>query len=148
MPGTEAHELHADSVLDLLIAQCADLEALLTLARREAQAAEARNFDEILRVAEERATLGERLEVYHRQIAEMRLRLGAVVEPMMRSETAKHTAALATEILAEDARTYPLLLAARNELVQEQQQLDRSNRAVNAYLQDGRALSVAYDRRA
>ena len=148
MPGTDPRELQADSVLDLLIAQCADLEALLVLARREAQAAENRNFDEVLRVAEERATLGERLEVYHRQIAEMRQRLGELAEPALRTDTAKRTTALATQILAEDARTYPLLLAARSELLHEQQQLDRSQRAVNAYLQDGPRLSIACDRRA
>ncbi|HKX31552.1 MAG TPA: hypothetical protein VJ302_27945 [Blastocatellia bacterium] len=148
MPGIEPRELQADSVLDLLIAQCADLESLLALARREAQAAETRNFDEILRVAEERATLGERLEIYHRQIAEMRLRLGELAEPALQTDAAKRTSALAAQIIAEDARTYPLLLAARSELLHEQQQLDRSQRAVNAYLQDAPRLSVACDRRA
>ena len=136
MSQTEPIELHADSVLDLLIAQCADLEALLALARREAYAAEAKDFDEILRVVEERATLGERLEVYHRQIAEMRLKLGEAAEPALRTSVAKRVTMLATEILAEDAQTRPLLLAARNEVAGKQQRLDRSQRCVNAYLRD------------
>src|SRR2546428_1987470 len=99
MTRTHSIEVKADSLLDLLIGQCADLEALLRLARREEEAVKARNFDELLRVTEERATLGERLEVYHRQIAEMRLRLGEAAAPVLRSEAASRATLLVTGIL-------------------------------------------------
>ena len=145
MLKAESIDLHADSVLDLLIAQCTDLEALLMLARREAQIAEANNFDDILRVVDERATLGERLEVYHRQIAEMRLKLGEAAEPVIETEVARRSAALVSEILAEDARTHQLLLAARSELGREQQRLNLSQRCLNAYLRGGVNAAVAYD---
>jgi hypothetical protein len=135
-------------VLNLLIAQCADLEALLELARREEAAAEARNFDEMLRVVEGRATLGERLEVYHRQIAELRQRMGEAAEPALRTPVARQVTALASEILAQDARTRPLLVAARNELAQERLRLDRGRSGVSAYLQDGNKISIACDQRA
>ena len=146
-PGIKFIELHADSVLDLLIAQCADLEALLGLARCEAQAAEAKNFDEILRVTAERATLGERLEVYHRQVADLRLKLVEGADPILQGPMVRQITTLATEIMAEDARTRPLLLAARSELADKQQQLDKSQRGVSAYLQDGRRIAVACDER-
>jgi hypothetical protein len=137
---------HAESVLDLLIAQCADLEALLVLARRETQAAEALDFEEVLRIVEDRATLGERLEVYHRQAAEMRRRLGEY-DPVLRSEAARRAATLATAILAEDARTKPLMLASRDEAAREYQRLGQSQRCVNAYLREGSHATMAWDQR-
>jgi hypothetical protein len=145
--GLEFIEKRADSVLDLLIAQCADLEALLRLARCETQAAEANDFDEIMRVVSDRATLGERLEVYHRQVADLRLRLGEAADPVSQGPMARQVTTLAMEIMAEDARTRPLLLAARGELAGKQQQLDKSQRGVSAYLQDGRRMAVACDER-
>lgn len=141
-------EAKADSLLDLLIGQCADLEALLTLARREEEAVKARNFDELLRVTEQRATLGERLEVYHRQIAEMRLRLGEAAEPVLRSEAASRATLLVTGILEYDARSRPLLLTARQEMADERLRLDQAQRGTRAYLQEEIKTPVACDRRA
>ncbi|MDX2030126.1 MAG: hypothetical protein SF339_05630 [Blastocatellia bacterium] len=138
---------HADFVLDLLIAQCEDLEGLLALARREEEAAAARNFDEILRVVDARATLGERLETYHRQIADLRRKLGDVAEPPAQSELSRRTAATIIEIQATDSRTRPLLLAARNDLVRQQQRLDRARQGVTAYLQES-ATAIACDHHA
>jgi hypothetical protein len=143
---SQALNQRADSVLDLLIAQCADLEVLLALARREEQATAAKNFDEILRVVAERATLGERLEVYQRQIAALRQQLGAAAETALQSDVARQTVALITEIQTTDNRTRPLLLAARSELLGEQQRLAQAQRGVTAYLRDGRT-TVACDRR-
>jgi hypothetical protein len=144
---------HAVSVLDLLIAQCTDLEALLALARQEEQAATSRNFDEVLRVVNERASLGERLEVYHRQIAELRDKLGhteivaattSAPAGTTQATLLGQTVALVAAIRATDARTQPLLLAARNELGEEQRRLDKTQRGVNAYLRDGR-MAIACD---
>ncbi len=138
----------ADSLLDLLIGQCMDLEALLGLARREEEAVQSRNFDELLRVTQERATLGERLEVYHRQIAEMRLRLGEAAAPALRSEAATRATLLATGILEFDARSRPLLLTRRQEITNECQRLEQAQRGTNAYLQGTPKTPVACDRKA
>lgn len=137
--------IEADSLLDLLIGQCDDLEKLLALSRRETQAAEQRDFEEVLRVVEERATLGERLEVYHRQIAELRLRLGEQAEPIMQSQTVTRAANLAESILVQDNITRPLLMAARDEVEVQQKNLTQASRGVAAYMQEGVRSSVACD---
>lgn len=135
----------ADTLLDLLIAQCMDLEALLTLSRSEATAVQARDFDEVLRLTAERATLGERLEVYHRQIAEMRQRLGAAAETVMHSPMATRITELVNGIVAQDNYTRPLLLEVRQEIEQQTQRLTQAQRGLTAYLNEGRLPAVACD---
>lgn len=141
-------EVKADSLLDLLIGQCVDLETLLVLARHEEEAVKSRHFDELLRVTEERATLGERLEVYHRQIAEMRSRLGEAAGPALHSEAASRATLLVTGILEHDARSRPLLLVARQEIADECLRLDQAQRGTRAYLQEDIKTPVACDQRA
>jgi hypothetical protein len=148
MHRAKSNEVKADSLLDLLIGQCADLEALLALAREEEAAAEARNFDEILRVTQERATIGERLETYHRQIAEMRMRLGEAAEPALRCAQATRAATLVMGILEHDGRSRPLLLAARQEIAGECLRLDQTRRGMSAYLQENSKTPVACDQQA
>jgi phosphoenolpyruvate carboxylase len=138
-------ESQADTLLDLLIGQCDDLEKLLALSRRETEAAERRDFEEVLRVVAERATLGERLEVYHRQIAELRARLGERAEPVMRGQAVTRAVDLAHSVLAQDQVTRPLLLAAREEAMSGQRQLAHSRRGVSAYLQEGPHAPLACD---
>lgn len=135
----------ADTLLDLLIAQCKDLESLLALSRGETAAVEARDFDEIIRITSERATLGERLEVYHRQIAEMRQRLGAAAETAMQSPTVTRIAELVNSVQAQDRQTQPLLLTVRQEVAHEQQHLNQVQRGLTAYLNEGRIPAVACD---
>ncbi len=140
---------HADSLIEILAAQCSDLEMLLLLARRETVAAEAGDFDEIMRVVEERATLGERLEIYHRQIAEMRARMEKTFDAVAQSDNALRTVSLIASIHVQDARTRPLLLAARAGLETEQANLNQFQRGAGAYLQDKRFHTpVACDQRA
>lgn len=138
-------EEQADSVMEILAAQCADLEGLLSLARRETIAAEQCNFDEIMRVVEERASLGERLETYHRQIAEIRARLGETIEPAIQSTMAKRAVQLAIAIQTQDAQTLPLLAAAKQEASDGLQRMDQKRRGVRAYLRDARHGSIACD---
>lgn len=138
----------ADSLLDLLIAQCADLEALLALSRRETAAAEARDFAGMIEVVTERATLGERLEIYHRQIAEMRQHLGAAADPALQSKTATRVTELITGILAQDERTRPMLATVHDQIGIERRNLNQIRRGLTAYLRDGRGPAVACDERA
>lgn len=135
----------ADSLLDLLIAQCTDLEVLLALSRKETAAVEARDFDEVIRLTAERATLGERLEVYHRQVADMRQRLGAAAETVMHSPTVTRITELVYGIMAQDSYTRPLLLELREDIDQQRQHLTRAQRGLTAYLNEGRMPAVACD---
>lgn len=140
-----AIEAEADSLLDLLIAQCADLEALLQLARRETAVADSGDFEELLRVVSARAELGERLEVYHRQIAEMRERLGETADSALHNETASQAASIINEILMQDEQTGPLLVVARHQVAAAARELEQKRRGVSAYLRDGRRESLACD---
>ena len=140
-----AIEAEADSVLDLLIAQCADLEALLQLARRETAVADSGDFEELMRVVSARAELGERLEVWHRQIAEMRERLGAAAESTLQNEAATRAASLINGILMQDEQTRPLLVVARDRAAAAAREVEQKRRGVSAYLRDGRSQAVACD---
>ena len=135
----------AASLFDLLLAQCEDLEALLVLSRSETAAAAARDFDEIIRITAERATLGERLEVYHRQIADLRQRLGTAAESAFQSPAATRMAELVNSVQAQDQRAHSLLLVARQEIDHEQKQLNQTQRGLTAYLNEGRMPAVACD---
>lgn len=135
----------ADSLLDLLIAQCVDLEALLRLSRAEASAVEARDFEEVIRITDERSTLGERLEVYHRQIAEMRHRLGEAAESVMHSPTVTRITELVNGIVAQDSVTRPLLMEVRQQIDLDRKQLNQVQRGLTAYLNEGRMPAVACD---
>ena len=138
----------ADTLIDLLTAQCADLETLLTLAKRETAATEGGDFGEVLSVVDERARLGERLEVYHLQVAEMRARLGADADAILSCETAHRTTRLVAEIQAQDRRTLPLLTARREEVNAALARLRQTERHARAYQPDARREPVACDRRA
>lgn len=136
----------ADSLIALLTAQCADLEALLALARSETTAAERCDFAEVMRVVEERSALGARLEVYHRQIADIRRKLSDdELSPMLEGALVNSTMRLAAEIQAQDARTRPLLLAAGSEASRQLSKLGQIRRTIGAYLNDGRPVSIACD---
>jgi flagellar biosynthesis/type III secretory pathway chaperone len=133
-----------DSLIDILFAQYSDLESLLALARRETVAVEQQNFEQILNVMKERATLGDRLEVYHRQLAEMRTRLGEVFEPALSNPVVARTTAIIDAIKLQDARTRPLLLAARNSAQQQSLRADQARRNLGAYSRT-QPVSVACD---
>ena len=134
--------------MELLVAQCTDVETLLALARRETVAAESNDFRELIAVVEERATLGERLESYHRQIADLRALMGGTAEPSGQSAVANETIRLAVEIQTLDTKTTALLTAARTHTRLEISQLDQGRRRSVAYLSDARASGFNCDRRA
>lgn len=138
-------ESHADSVIEILAAQCTDLEVLLALARQETDAAERLDFDRLLQVTRDRAALGERLEVYHRQIAQMRANMQDGFDSVIGSESALRVTTLITEIQTQDAHTRPLLIAAKSEAAEQIGQLDQVRRGVAAYMRDGRGSSIACD---
>lgn len=142
-----ALEPHYDSLMEILFAQYSDLEALLGLARREAVAVEQKDFDQILDVVTERATLGDRLEVYHRQLAELRDRLGPAYEPALQTSVVTQSVSLVDAIKVQDDHTRPLLIAARSETMQQAARVDQTRRNLGAYARNGQAGSIACDER-
>jgi Trp operon repressor len=143
---TKIAELQSTSLMDLLIDQCSDLEALLALARREVLAAEKSDFRELISVVSERATLGERLEAYHRQIAELR---GSMAQRSSASDAVStQSIRLAVEIQTLDADTTRLLTTTRNDVGRSITRLDDGRRNFTAYLRDGRANGLSCDTRA
>lgn len=137
----------AESIIELLIAQCADLESLLVLARRETSVAENGDFEELLRVVEERATIEQKLDVFQRQIENLRESMGYKFDMVMKNSIVERAAFLITEIQTQDQRTHPLLLAARNEASDRLQSVARSQKSINAYSKEQTKGSVAYDTR-
>ncbi len=135
----------ADTLLDLLIGQCEDLESLLVLARAEATAAAANDFETLINATRERATIGERLEVFHRQTAELRQRLGTAAENVLQTPTAMRVTELINHILTQDEQTKPLLLAMRTTANEERKNLDRLQRGLTAYHNEARMPAVACD---
>jgi hypothetical protein len=140
--------LLSETLLDLLIGQCTDLQSLLVLARRETDAAERDDFDQLLEVAGERASLGERLETYHRQITELRDKLGEKNGLLVDHALVKEGVQLALNIREQDSQTTSLLLAARTRIGEAIARLGQSQRHSLAYLQNESASGLNCDRRA
>jgi prefoldin subunit 5 len=138
-------ESNAESIIEILTAQCRDLESLLKLAHEQAIAAEKSDFDEILRVTTDRARLGERLEVYHRQIDEMRRELDRHSSGVFESEPVKRTLELIQEIQLLDSQTGPKLLATRHRLIEEGQKLNHASNGIRAYHGEQRRSALGWD---
>ena len=138
----------SDSLIDLLVAQCADLEALLRLARQELTASTSNDFEAMLKVTSERAAIGERLESYHRQISELRAVMGDSVEHILQSTLVKNSISLALEIQAKDAVATSALVTVRSDTNGQIARLDQGRRNSTAYLNETRSAGMKCDRRA
>jgi hypothetical protein len=138
----------ADSLIELLVAQCGDLEALLKLAKLETTAAEKQNFEELLNITRDRATLGERLETYHRQISELRATMDSAAEHVIQSTVAKEAIQLALAIHTQDSKTSSMLVTMRANTNETVTRLDQGRRGSVAYLSEGRTGGLKCDRRA
>ena len=139
---------HADSLIDLLVAQCTDLETLFKIARQESAAVVENDFDRLFTLSSERAILGERLESYHRQISDLRSVLGDTAEQVINSLVAKESVRLALEIKASDADTTSALMNIRGNTNGQLARLEQARRHSNAYLNEGRAGGIKCDWRA
>lgn len=137
MSGSEKILNHSDSIIALLTAQCADLENLLSLARRETAAAEKGDFEEILRIVTERDFLSRRLETFQRQIGEFRGFLETKRDPKQ-NEIAERIVEIAALTQAQDRKTEKLLSAARETTALELQNTEKAVRGTNAYLRAAR----------
>ena len=142
---TEEITNKSDSLIDLLTAQCADLENLLTLAREETLAAEQGNFLGILDIVSDRERIGKRLETFHRQIAELRTGLGENNETFRRNEITKRVVEIANLTIAQDKKTQLLLQTSREKAAEELNNIEKSYRGNNAYLREQKK-GLAYDK--
>lgn len=133
----------SDSIIELLAAQCSDLEKLLAAAREETRAAEAQDFERILEIVSERAQIGERLEVFQRRISELRGFLGDGAE-INRHKIASRIVEVASLTLEQDEKTRKLLTGVKEETALELRNLETGNRNANVYLR-GRQTGLAYN---
>jgi hypothetical protein len=138
---------HSDSVMEILAAQCGDLEALLALARMEREAVEKQDFTVLFEIVGERATLGERLEVYHRQISSLRLAMGDHNLSDYPGNPAARASHLVEQILEQDAHTRPLLIAAFRETGERINDVVHKQQRSRAYVREANTKSLAYDQR-
>ncbi len=139
--------IHADSLIELLGAQCCDLEKLLMLAREETLAAQQGKFLKVWEIVSERADIGRRLETFHRQIAELRGKLESVGENVSQFDITNRVVELANQTLVQDQITRSLLNESRARAAEGLNQLARSRQGTNAYMHEqtkGLALSSNY----
>lgn len=130
----------SDSLIDLLTAQCGDLEKLLTLAREETLAVQNGNFDDVLNIVSERAAISHRLETFQQQLSELRDHLGAASAATLTARIVE----VANLTLIQDRQTKILLTTAREKFTGEITNLERSQRGTNAYLRE-ETRGLAYD---
>lgn len=138
---------NSDSLIELLGAQCSDLEKLLTLAREETLAAQEGRFLKIWEIVSERASIGKRLETFHQQIAELRGHLESKGESVNQYDITNRVVELANQTLIQDQKTRLLLTASRDQSVVDLKQAAHINMGTNAYLREstkGLALNGSY----
>ena len=136
---------NSDTLVELLAAQCADLENLLALAREETIAAREGRFTRIWDIVSERGKIGRRLETFHQQIAELRSSLEAQGDNPMKYDITGRVIELANLTLIQDQETRLLLSETKEKTAEELRELGKGQAGTNAYLrQPTRGLS--YDR--
>lgn len=136
----------SDSLIDLLTAQCADLEQLLALAREETLAAEQGNFLSILDIVSEREKIGKRLETFQAQTTELRRTLNGSGSAPIHGEIAARIEEMARFTLEQDQKTRLLLTGERDEAAEELKTLEKSQRGTNVYLRE-ETKGLAFNRR-
>jgi hypothetical protein len=127
---------NSDSLIGLLAAQCLDLEVLLNLAQRETVAAERRDFEAVLNIVTERAAIGQKLETYQLQIAELREFLERPEAAIDQTPVAARIVELTGQTLAQDRKTRLLLASAREETSTELRNLAAGKRSVSVYMHE------------
>jgi len=137
---------NSDSLIELLAAQCVDLEKLLALAREETRAAQQGNFESVLEIVTKRDEIGHRLEIFQQQIAELRGHLeDSAVGRALESDVSRRSLEIANLTIVQDHKTRLLLTDARTIAASEMANLERSNRGTNAYLRE-QTRGLSYNR--
>ena len=141
MLNSEKIEQDSDSLIDLLSAQCIDLEKLLNLAREETLAVKHGNFGKIIDIVSERDEIGKRLETFQQQISELRSGLEKSAHEDITTKIIETT----NLTLAQDRETKLLLESAKEETALEMRNLGRYEKGMNAYLKEQKK-GLAYSR--
>ena len=136
---------NSDSLIELLAAQCSDLEKLLALAREETLAAQQGKFLKIWDIVAERDAIGKRLETFHRQISELRGHLESKGESVSQYDITNRVVELANQTLVQDQATRLLLMESSEKTVGELKNLEKSHYGTNAYLREN-TKGLAYNR--
>ncbi|MEQ1645197.1 MAG: hypothetical protein ABL959_17235, partial [Pyrinomonadaceae bacterium] len=134
MAASETVKRNSDSLIELLGAQCSDLEQLLALAREETIAAQEGRFLKVWDIVSERAAIGKRLETYHRQISELRGHLESEGENISQYDITNRVIELANSTLVQDQITRSFLTASRDEASDGLKSIARSQPGHSAYL--------------
>lgn len=142
MLNSDKIEQQSDSLIDLLTAQCTDLEKLLNLAREETLAVRHGNFGRMLEIVSERDKIGQRLETFQQQISELR---GELEQRTVHPDLAAKIIETTNLTLAQDQKTRLLLEGRRQETARELKDLDRFQKGTEAYLKE-RTRGLAYSR--
>lgn len=145
MASSENLVKNSDSLIELLAAQCSDLEKLLALAKEETVAAKEGKFTRIWDIVTERSLIGQRLETFHQQIAKLRNSLESQGENIGKYDITNRVIELANLTLIQDQETRLLLAGTREQTAQEIKNLDKSQTGTNAYLRRP-TRGLAYDR--
>jgi len=134
----------SDSLIELLAAQCVDLEKLLSLARLETAAAKTGDFEAILDIVSERSLIANRLETFQQQITNLREHLTVSENAFLQTDVAAQIIEIANLTLVQDRKTKILLTARREESADGLYNLEKSQRGANAYLH-GASKGLAYN---
>lgn len=133
----------SDSIIELLAAQCSDLEKLLAIAREETRAAETEDFERILEIVSERVKIGERLEIFQQRISEFRGFLGENTGAQ-RTRLANRITEIAALTIAQDEKTKFLLTGMKEKTAEQLKSLETGNRNSNIYLR-GQQTGLAFN---
>ncbi|MFM9904730.1 MAG: hypothetical protein ACKVQJ_09190 [Pyrinomonadaceae bacterium] len=136
MPAPKDIVNNSDSLIELLGAQCSDLEKLLALAREETEAAQEGRFLKIWDIVSERAAIGKRLETFQHRISELRSHLESKGENVNQYDITNRVIELANQTLMEDQKTRLLLTETREEAAVGLKQLSKVSAGTNAYLRE------------
>ena len=131
---------NSDSIIDLLTAQCGDLEKLLALAREETRAVQDEKFEDVFDIVSERTSITNRLETFQHQISELREHIAAPLSSALTTRIVE----VANLTLIQDRQTKLLLTGARDKATAALSNLDKSQRGRNAYLRE-ETRGLAYD---
>jgi len=136
---------NSDTLVELLAAQCTELEKLLALAREETEAAQNGMFLRVWDIVSERAAVGKRLETFQQQIVELRGTLESGGYRVTQHDITDRVMELANLTLVQDQETHKLLAAAREEAVEEMQNLETFKFRTNAYFHE-RTKGLTFNR--
>lgn len=141
MQNDSTIEKQSDSLIELLTAQCADLENLLSLAREETTAAKQGNFAKIIDIYSERSELNNRLETFQQQINELRETLGKAVP----NEISTRVKEVVNLTLAQDRETRLLLTSSKEDAIAKLNNLENSKKKTDVYMSKTKK-GLAYDK--